>query len=251
MSLSPRLAADLDWALSFGATKFQRSPFGAMLERQQASYNLPSSGNRGGHSLRNWRTTHGQPRVNGRFVAWKDAVGVDVVPEEPCVRDTLTGATEHNRQSDDFFAPATLMHVSAKRRMRDSYEPNFEELHRFGYVSSALYKIEQSKPLLASALIGYYGDRGSRWAHSRPGEGRLLAVFPLTSTGAKWVDAMRKRDVSGVFVGLRDDERIATEVMAQERAHDDLRGARIRRIENEARDLMRTAEREYERTVAR
>ena len=232
MGLSLKRQADLEWALGIGLTRFYRSSFGAALDRQFAKYVNPADGHPKGGDYPGCSAPNAKPSADG------------LLPGD--IGDSYNGSSA---ESDACFIPPSLMHVRAEQRSESCYEPEFADLHRFGGVSSALFRIERGMPLLVSVLMAHHGDRGSRWAAERPAEGRLLAVYPLTSTGSRWVEAIRNRLAPEELDLLRDDERIALEARDQDSHPNDVRRARLKRIDAEARTLLKFAHDAYQREV--
>ncbi len=251
-----RHEADLDWFLGIGMTKFVRSPFGAMLESQHSKYINPREGQEnGGTFLRG-----AQRKKNGRLSAKYD--GDDEKSSvKPPTHDDYTGLS---LEDDKSYFPTSWSYMSVKAEQHHAHpEPELRDLHRFGKVSRALYRLEKSDSLLVSVLMAYAGDRGYRWIRER-GEGRLLAVYPLTSTGSRWVKSMRDRSLADIdampdgklklqaqedFNALRDDERLALECFLQDKSPTDIRRQRLKKIEEEARALHRLAMVEYEKVA--
>ncbi len=204
--------SDLDWFLSSGMTRFFSSPFGRILDIQHSRYRDPKHGEERGGTAR---------RGSGR-----------------AADGTFTEADETH-----FVTDWQLMHVKPEAHGAPQ-EPELADLHRFGHVSSALYKLEKIDPILTSVLMLVHGDRGQRWAAERI-EGRLLAIYSLTPTGSRWVDSMVEKSLVPLNV-LRPDERLANECAAQDNAPTDIRRARFKRIEAEAKELYATAMEKYE-----
>ncbi len=249
--------ADLDWFMGIGMTRFVRSAFGAMLESQEAKYINPREGQeRGGTYLR------GQERgARGRLRA-KYPGSDEPTDNLPPTVDQYTGLS---LEDDKSYFPTSwsYMHVKSEQR-NPPPEPELRDLHRFGRVSRALYRLEKRDPILVSVLMAYSGDGGTRWSRER-GEGRLLAVYPLTPTGLKWVTSMRHRALEDVaekpegkarikaqesYNATRDDERLALECFLQDKSPTDIRRQRLKKIEDEARKLYHEAMEAYAEVAA-
>lgn len=197
-------ASDLEWYLSAGSTRFTSSPFGRILDVQYARYIDPRQGEeKGGPTRRKSRK--------------KDPDG------DPSF----------------FTTDWQFMHVKAEAHEAKD-EPELSDLHRYGHVSSALYKLEKINPFFTSTLMAYHGDIGSRWARERV-EGRYLAIYALTDTGSKWWEFMARNSE----LAMRPDERLATECYQQDKSPETVRGARLKKVDAEARALYKLAMAQY------
>lgn len=206
-------ASDLDWFLSTGMTRFFSSPFGRILDIQQSRYRDPSPGQeQGGYTRR-----------------------------------SKSRAPSDHPDPTHFVTDWQLMHVKSEEHGQ-TQEPELAELHRFGHVSSVLYKLEKLDPILTSVLMLVHGDRGQRWAAERI-EGRLLSIYSLTPTGSRWVAAMVEKSQVPLNV-LRPDERMANECAAQDNSPLDIRRARLKRVDAEAKALYVKAMAMYEELAA-
>ncbi len=206
--------SDLDWFLSSGMTRFFSSPFGRILDIQHSRYRDPTPGQeRGGYTRRN----------------------------------KSRAESEHPEDPTHFVTDWQLMHVKPEAHGAPQ-EPELADLHRFGHVSSVLYKLEKIDPILTSVLMLVHGDRGQRWAAERI-EGRLLAIYSLTDMGSRWLASMVEKSQVPLSV-LREDERFANECACQDNAPTDIRRARLKRVDAEAKVLYQRAMDKYEELAA-
>lgn len=196
--------ADLEWFYSAGSIRFQSSPFGRILDVQYARYIDPSQGEpKGGSGKRKSRKR--DPDADPSF----------------------------------FTTDWQFMHVRSEAHGAKD-EPELSDLHRYGKVSRALYKLEKVNPFFTSTLMAYHGDIGSRWARERV-EGRFLAVYALTDTGSKWWEFLARNSNDA----MRPDERLATECYQQDRYPETVRSARLKKVDAEARTLYKLAMAQY------
>lgn len=123
-----------------------------------------------------------------------------------------------------------------------SYMPNEKALLRFAQVDRWLERLDGPT---RTTLELYYGDPGALWARQFD-NGRLIALYHLTRTGKRWVEALRNRSP----LSLPDDARLANEVSAQKTTPNDLRRMRLKAVEREAKEMLREAHRAFVRVVA-
>ena len=207
-----RQIADLEWALGIGLTRFVRSPAGAMLDRLRMAAGIRVA-------VRDmWRR-------NARIVAEPWSPGAEGARIEPL---------------------SVVYCRAAHGGGEPSYEPSFEDLHRFGRVSRALTRMPAR---LSAVLSAYHGDEGARWGRQSAAK-RVYAVFPLTPTGRRWADRLRSDAIAAGYDSalLLDSERLANEA---DGSLTDIGRARLERVTREAIELLTIAHGAYAEAVER
>lgn len=131
------------------------------------------------------------------------------------------------------------------QREEPSYDPDERTLERIGNGTTLLDLVGSQSRLLRATLIAFHGERGARFGRpmrddNAGGVGnRDVAVYPLTTMGAKWIEALRSKfPLSGE---LRADEVLANEYVMGQRKRDDMRAHRLSRCAVEARALISEA----------
>lgn len=178
--LPPEDEAALGWFFGKGLAAFERSTFGAMIERlamdahtSRSCFTCRGTGVAGSDGGPVWteKRSKGEekPSKGEEDVVWgagnwcPKCRGVGCIP----VRKT------NQRHS-------VTVQITAEAHDGLGYVPNDAALTRFAVVSRRLGFV----PLdLARALATYFGDVGSRWAPT--GNGRLFALYPLTEAGKR------------------------------------------------------------------
>ena len=127
------------------------------------------------------------------------------------------------------------MHVKPEAPGDVSYEPQHATSMRVAVVSRRLRAIG---PRHEAVLEAYYGDAGKRW-EGVLGRDAVGAVFKLTGRGVKYLhDLIRLR---GDQADGDSDAILEAAWRSQVEHPDDIRGARHRAIESEARALLECA----------
>lgn len=122
------------------------------------------------------------------------------------------------------------------------YDLDFDVLARLGSANRLLDSVERVHRNLRRALETYLGDCGERWARdiekdSSGGVGhRLVALYPMTPAGKRWV--IRIRAKFPMSEHLRSDEILASEYILQKTSPTSDRRKRIDECEAEAKTLL-------------
>lgn len=245
-----RQGTEIEWFLSTGTSAFWRSTFGPTLDRQHSAY----------------YDSEGQ-RIPTARETWDRAIDARQRPIAYMLDAALGPHTA--AEAEEMLPPHpwhTTQPLSEEHGAVDRYEVDDATLVRFARVSRRMRIIETQAPTLHATLVAYHGNTGSRWALEAPPSGRLVAVYPLTTTGAKWVEALIAREQSDrtehdaamgkwraaraagrnapmpasppPMLDLRPDERLANEAALQRTRATDIRRARLVRVEREATELV-------------
>lgn len=153
--------SDLIWFSGPGSATFERSTFGAVLERQRL---FSVSG-----------TSNQCPGCNGhrRNASYREVNEIEGNPE---LGDWCPVCNGSGRRE-------VSVTQTGEGYQEQGYEPSHAALSRFGRVSRRLEKIPIKQRRL---LLAYYGDKGCKW--ERMGLGHIFAVYPLTKAGRRFLD---------------------------------------------------------------
>jgi hypothetical protein len=211
IALSLRDQAGLQWFFGIAQTLFWRSTVGDMLERAER-LSFTSDGERitAAH-IERWLSWYRQHRYDSDG----NAMAIRIDPE---------------------------VHTHATRGIKreSSYEVEDSDLIRFADMSRHLLAVERRHGLSVRVLAAYYGESGAFWGTQRAG--RIVSVYALTDAGRKLVSDLEARDREQKRdLDLRPDERIGTEILAQERQPNDVRRARLSRIDDQAMTILSRA----------
>jgi hypothetical protein len=187
--------AALQWFFGRGSTVFERSTFGAMLDRldKDAHTSTPCTLCEGAGILE-----------EGGFAIKKVGDDFDERTVEHggwCPRCRGTGFTPvRTRKSKE-----ALTARPSKPPIEGGGEaPDDTALTRYAVTSRRLSTVERSDPEAIEVLAAYYGDAGCRWGRTR--HGRLFAVYALTPAGCKLIKmALEGRQDA---IEMSDHERI-------------------------------------------
>jgi len=218
-TIEPGASMDLAWFFGAGQVAFERSVFGAILDRVEASAYVS-----------------GQCRAcQGAGIVWETGAW--------CDRCAGTGSVPVRRPSAPQGEPLTAR-PRGTQASGGGYLPDDGQLARYAVISRRLRSIAACH---ARALEAYYGDCGSRWARGR--HGRLLALYALTPAGRRLVhqdevgQASRLRLTPSERVGVQCDLEAAQPKAA--------RRALLAEAETEARAMLAAAERAYHAATGR
>ncbi len=129
-----------------------------------------------------------------------------------------------------------------KTRGEGGYEVNEELARVVGRGTRWLQQVGERSRLYRVVLEAFYGDRGARWGlpASKTNMGgvgdRTFVLWPMTRTGAGWVDALRAK--SSLSASLRPDELLATEWSIQKMSPSEPRRLRLKTCGEQARQLL-------------
>lgn len=190
--------ADLEWFWCFGEATFERSTFGAVIERQSLYAEMtelcltcdgygtdPASGSRCVPCVGKGRTKLGLLEQGPR----------DVDCTKPCPEcHTLAGYRRANADPElclvcngELYVETGAVGMAPAQQGEGGYEPDDGALRRYAKVSRRLSRLERQDRASAAVLQAYYGVDGLRWGGTD--HGRLTALIPLTRAGAKLIDA--------------------------------------------------------------
>lgn len=142
----------LRWFFGPGQSAFERSPFGAILDRAELlRYDSDACQDCTGGIL-----------DNGAWCPMCNGVG-----SVPRVRRHSTRALTARPMTRDGSGQAA--------------EPDDTHLRWYASVSRRLSHVERLDPACACAIEAYYGNHGARWAMTK--FGRFFALFPLVPAG--------------------------------------------------------------------
>jgi hypothetical protein len=196
--MDPRSESDLEWYWCFGQALFERSTFGAVLERQALFGNQTKPCDVcGGSGFDENDDSCAECRGMGFVVTGR--VGkrsADVqFSTRKCPDCRIPKKVGSKRVSVDDCPDCKTCHgkgyveqqpaVCAKSDKSDEigYEPDDGALRRYAKVSRRLEAFTAAHPEHAEVLRLYYGTDGLRWGRTK--WGRLYSCIPLTAAGRK------------------------------------------------------------------
>lgn len=138
----------------------------------------------------------------------------------------------HRIPSSDAWSTGATLRVR-EHQEEAGYMPEDESLMRVAHVSRRLRLLGARDSAAGHALEAYYGRAGARWA--RTDQGRLFALYPLTTSGEAFVraDIAKRPD--------RDDdahERILAEVQVQSVEPNDQRAELLAAMRGQSERLL-------------
>jgi len=206
-ALDPREETDLVWFLGAGQCAFERSNFGAQLDRIANSAEVTVRCQRcDGDGCVDVGTVNARwcPRCKGighhararenrvmprhGHVRCSKCRGSGSAGGDPCLWCGGDGYVE----IDPVFP--TGFQFQALPQPRDA------AITRYAGVSRTLARVHDASERAYAALVAYYGDQGARWALTA--RGRLFALYPLTQAGKKLLAGNRNAE------GLRAAEQL-------------------------------------------
>lgn len=172
-------ALQLEWYLGPGQATFERSPFGAMLERSwllsEVSERCSKCGGQGildGDHVKPGKCKHCSGGcdycINGQVV-------------EGCWCDKCRGTGFNNVRIRNDRNQTVKLKKSAGRE--PGYTPDNWSLTTYAAISRRLKALCDLSGVAYEVLTTYHGDKGSRWADTE--QGRIFSVIPLTKAGRK------------------------------------------------------------------
>lgn len=196
--LAQRDEADLEWFWCFGEATFERSTFGAILERQSLYGEVrelclacdgygtdPASGSR-------CMPCQGKGRIR---IGNTEMAAHDVLGSVPCP-DCHTDTGYRRREADpdscltcngELYVDSRAVGMMSAQVGEVGYEPDDGALRRYAKVSRRLGRLETRSRWAVPVLQAYYGVDGLRWGGTD--HGRLTALVPMTRAGGKMIGA--------------------------------------------------------------
>ena len=215
-----RYDSELSWFFSDGQSAFERSTFGALLERAE-QFGFDHDGH---------RIPHPETKRNESWHFRQGLCGQPAVSIDQALADDI-------RQLIDWEAldPSITACPKPIKSEEPSVTPDDWKLQRYARASRALNNIPSR---YGRVLSLYYGLRGCFWELQKLG--RILAVMHETQAGKKLLEVCKSDGE------LRSDERIAAAWDRQRAWPDDKIGALLTIAEKQAHKVLRDAKRSYE-----
>ena len=133
--------------------------------------------------------------------------------------------------------PWTVMSVNEDTTHHGTYTVDETLVLKFSKVGKWIAQVRAQDLLAVRVLEIYYGDRGA-WCGSAMEDGRIVSIYHLTRTGKRWVAALRAQSP----FKLEDEARLTNEKLSQKQNPNDLRRMRFKKVDDEARILLRDAQ---------
>jgi hypothetical protein len=204
--ISPHDEALLTWFYSTGQTVFERSTMGPMLEHAKHFGNM---------------FTGVEAREDRERVIYE--LACERIPRY---------ATPWGRVQDGaivYSGREVTARPTAETRTPSGYTPNLRDMEMHAEVTGVLRAMDWRA---VAVLRAYYGDDGAEWAR-RPKPGRIGALFVLTRTGARMLEAAAQEAVKRgqPLASMSPQRHMANEVAAKQT---DQRRVRLLQCERQA-----------------
>jgi hypothetical protein len=207
--LTQRDEADLEWFWCFGEATFERSTFGAILERQalygEVTELCLTCDGYGSDRASGQRCVpcrgKGRIRIGQVELPSHDVLGSKACPE--C--HTESGYRRKNADPSScpvcegtLYVDSAAVGMMAAAHGESGYEPDDGALRRYAKVSRRLSRLENQDRASAAVLQAYYGVDGLRWGGTD--HGRLTALIPMTRAGARLLE----HEENALGLGVRE-----------------------------------------------
>lgn len=193
-ALSPDDEGKLTWYLSRGQTLFEKSNFGAQLERL---------------------TMYGNALDQSKVL---DPIN-DPYPESATTRvRRKRGWAKVEDKEIVYTGTHVTAHPTAEVTVSKVYMPDDSLINKAADADRRLTRVGRINPLSRAVLELYYGDRGARYAGGRPG--RLFSIYVCTQAGQDLLardrkDLASRQKMGGTTTTLADHLRMENQA-AQE-----------------------------------
>lgn len=240
--------ADLDWFFGVAQALFERSTFGAMLERQKnLAFDTTACGSCKGSGFSGDDSC---PRCRGCGFAPVQRKGEYRRHAEPRACPPCRGATGRDCEvcGGEGYIEGWSTHVpSGVGDFTHSYE--MIEMHaplmRHARVGRHLDRLRMLDETSARVLAAFHSDRGARWGRTEK-PGRIFVVYPLTKAGRTLLRMSENR--SNEALELTPDDRLWVEWQVQLSQPKDIRRLLFSKADAEARGLHASAEAHWVQT---
>lgn len=175
---------DLSWFFGVGAASFQRSTFGAMLDRAQMfAFDSELCDQCDGTTFVEDNATC--PKCKGTGIRPRKRRRKRRILKAECRKCAGTGLNSEGKLCGTCrgFEGLTAMPQPSAHE-EPSYSPEDETLHRYAEMSR---RLERLPVACVRVLAAYFGDPGAKW--DRRPQGRVCALYPLTRSGRRLLEA--------------------------------------------------------------